>query len=95
MRGADACIPWIDVRPPWLELRGQVNFCDLQPPRILDNTVINLQKGRKTFWRKITTSYKYFKIVKIVVYIFKHAKTFSVLRKHKVKKIKGEIPTLQ
>ena len=55
------------------------------------NIVINLQKGRKTFLRKIPTSYKYFKIVKIPVYVFKHTnKTFRVFGKHKSKKIKME-----
>ena len=57
---------------------------------ILANTVINLQKERKTFLRKIPTSYKYFKIVKIAVYVFKHTKTFRVFGKHKAKKIKVE-----
>ena len=77
--------------PPWLELRGQDNFlCVYEPPRILANTVINLQKGRKTFLRKIPTSCKYFKIVKIAVYVFKHTKTFRVFGKHKTKKIKVE-----
>ena len=50
---------------------------------ILANTVINLQKGRKTFSRKIPTSDKYFKIVKIAVYVFKHVKTFRVNIKRK------------
>ena len=41
--------------------------------------------------RKIPTSYKYFKIVKIAVYVFKHTnKTFRVFEKHKTKKIKVE-----
>ena len=40
--------------------------------------------------RKITTSCKYFKIVKIALCIFKHTKTFRVFGKHKVKKIKVE-----
>ena len=57
---------------------------------ILGNTVINLQKGRKTFSRKITTSCKYFKIVKIAVYVFKHSKTFRVFGKHKAKNINVE-----
>ena len=38
----------------------------------------------------MTTSYKYFKIVKIAAYIFKHTKTFRVFGKHKVKKINVE-----
>ena len=52
--------------------------------------VINLQKGRKTFSRKIPTSCKYFKILKIAVYVFKHTSTFRVFGKHKAKKIKVE-----
>ena len=39
---------------------------------------------------KIPTSYRYFKIVKIAVYVFKHTKTFRVFGKHKTKKIKVE-----
>ena len=39
---------------------------------------------------KILTSYKYFKIVKIAVHLFKHTKTFRVFGKHKAKKIKVE-----
>ena len=76
---------------PHLEVRGQDNFfCVFYPPRILDNTVINLQKGRKTFSRKIPASCKYFKIVKIAVYVFKHAKTFRDFGNDKAKKIKLE-----
>ena len=41
--------------------------------------------------RKIPTSYKYFKIVNIAVYVFKHTnKTFRVFRKHKAEKVKVE-----
>ena len=41
--------------------------------------------------RKIPTSYKYFKIVKIAVYVFKHPnKTLRVFGKHKAQKIKME-----
>ena len=35
-------------------------------------------------------SYKYFKIVKIAVSVFKHTKTFRVFWEHKTKKIKVE-----
>ena len=73
---------------------GQFFVCFI-PPRILDNTFINLQKGRKTFSRKIPASYKYFKTVKIAVYVFKHTKTFRVFGKRKAKKNKGGIPTLK
>ena len=40
--------------------------------------------------RKIPTSHKYFKIVKIAVYVFKQTKTFRVFGKHRAKKIKVE-----
>ena len=73
---------------------GQFFGC-FKPPRILYNTVINFQKGKKTFSRKIPTSCKYFKIIKIAVYVFKHTKTFMVFGKPKAKKKKGGIPTLQ
>ena len=77
--------------PPWLELRGQDNLlCVFYPLRILDNAVINLQKGRKNFSIKIPTICKYFKIVKIAVNFFKHTKSFRVFGKHKAKKIKVE-----
>ena len=36
------------------------------------------------------TSYKYFKILKIPVYVFKQTKIFSVFGKDKAKKIKVE-----
>ena len=49
-----------------------------------------LQKGKKTFSRKIPISYKYFKIVKVPFYVFKHTKTFSVFGEHKARKIKVE-----
>ena len=68
--------------------RGQF-LCVFLPTRIPDNTVINLQKGRKTFSRKIPASYKYCKIVKIAMYLFKHARIFRVFRK-KARKIKVE-----
>ena len=68
--------------------RGQF-LCVFLPTRIPDNTVINLQKGRKTFSSKIPASYKYCKIVKIAMYLFKHARIFRVFGK-KAKKIKVE-----
>ena len=77
--------------PPWLEIRGQDKFlCVFYTSRILDNMVINLQKGRKTFSRKIPGSYKYCKIVKIAVYVFKYTRIFRVLGKHEAKEIKLE-----
>ena len=53
-------------------------------------TVINLQKGRKTFSKEITASYKYCKIVKTAVHVFKHSRIFRVFGKHKAKEIKVE-----
>ena len=70
--------------------KGTGQFFVFQPSRILDNTVINLQKGRKTFSRKISGSYKYRKIVKIPAYVFKHTRIFRVFRKLKAKEIKVE-----
>ena len=52
--------------------------------------VINLQKGNITFLRKIPASYKYWKIVKITVYVFKHTRILRVFRKHKAQEIKVE-----
>ena len=78
-----------------MELKGQDNFwCVFKPPGILDNTVINFQKGRKTFSRKIPASYKYCKIVKIAVYVFEHTRTFRRFGKQSEKN-KGGIPTSQ
>ena len=76
--------------PLWLELRGQDSFCVSQPPRKIDIKVTNLQKGNKTFSRKIPTSYKYCKIVKTTVHVLKHTRIFRVFRKHKAKEIKVE-----
>ena len=76
--------------PPWLELRGQDNFCVFKPPINLHSKVINLQKGRKTFSRKIPASYKYCKIVKTAVHVFKRTIIFMVFEKHKAKEIKVE-----
>ena len=68
--------------PPWLEIRGQDKFlCVFYTSRILDNMVINLQKERKTFSRKIPGSYKYCKIVKIAVYVFRHTRIVRVFGK--------------
>ena len=69
-------------RPTVVRIKGTRKFSVLQAPRILNNTVINLQKGRKTFSRKIPASYKDYKIVKIVVYIFKHTRAFRVFGRH-------------
>ena len=52
--------------------------------------VINLQKGRKTFLKKIPGSYKCCKIVKIAAYAFKYTRIFRVFGKHKAKEIKME-----
>ena len=51
---------------------------------------MNLQKGRKTFSRKIPDNHKYRKIVKIAVYVFKHTRVSRVLGKLKAKEIKVE-----
>ena len=68
---------------------GQFFVCFI-PPRILDNTFINLQKGRKTFSRKIPASYKYFKTVKIAVYVLNTLKLSGFSGNIKRKKIKVE-----
>ena len=70
--------------PPWLKLRGQ------DKSRILDNAVVNLRKGRKTLSRKRTGSYKYRKIAKSAVYVFKHWRIFKVFGKLKAKETKVE-----
>ena len=80
----------ITLRSTVVGTKGTGQFlCVFLPPRILDNTVINLQKGRETFSRKIPASYKYCKIVKIAMYFFKHTRIFRVFGK-KTKKIKVE-----
>ena len=65
-------------------------FFAFKPSRILDNTVINLQKGKKTFSRKISGCYKYRKIIEIAVDIFNRTRIFRVLGKLKAKEIKVE-----
>ena len=65
-------------------------FFAFKPSRILDNTVINLQKGKKTFSIKISGYYKYRKIIEIAVYIFNRTRIFRVFGKLKAKEIKVE-----
>ena len=70
--------------PPWLELRGQGNFLFSNH---LESQIIQsyIYKREGTLSRE---KYKYHKIVKIVVYVFKQTRIFRVFQKLKVKGIK-------